>query len=773
MLGCDPTGTMKIKALHSILLAALATAPLAVHAFDPIVIKDIRVEGLQRTDPGTVFNYLPVKVGDRLDESRARDSVKALFATGFFNDIRVEVDQDVLVISLEERPTIAQIGIAGAESITKEQIEKALKFQNFSEGRIFQQDVLDNAINELKQQYYARGRYSVTITPTVSKLERNRVGVQFEIKEGIVARIKQINIVGNQVFTEDELLDEFGLSETTWTTWYSSSDQYSKQKLSGDQEKLRSYYMNRGYMDFRIDSTQVAVSEDRESVFLTLNLTEGKKFTIGEVKIAGNTIVANAELLRLVQLKKGEPFSREKITRSSAAITDRLGDEGFALANVNPMPEVDRETGVVNFTFFVDPGKKTYVRRINIVGNVQTRDEVVRREMRQLEAAQYSASKIKRSRQRIDQLGYFSEVNLETAAVADSVDQVDINVDVTEKKTGSMNLGVGFGQSEGLILNASLNQANFLGSGKNFGVEAVRSKASKTYSLSVNNPYATPEGLSFGWSTYYKTTDPSSISLGRYNTSAVGAGVNFGLPLTDENRLGVSFNAEDLKLQTTNSTEPPPYIVNYINRFGSRNSNFTASIGWSRDTRDSGVFPTSGAKTSLDIAANVPGSTTQYYKPSVSNQFFFPVYGKWVMLWNLEAAYLHEYGGSAVPFYRNLYAGGVGSVRGYSSSSLGPRDTRYNNPMGGDRRIVNNFEMMTPIPGVKDDKSLRLSAFGDMGGIWGKGEPLSTADLRKSVGVALTWYAPIGPIKLSYARPLQTKVGDDLERFQFQLGYLF
>lgn len=770
MFGRNPTGTMKIKPLYCALTAALALLPALALANG--VVKDIRIEGLQRTDPGTVFNYLPMRVGDAFDSNKARDAVKALFATGFFNDVRIEVDGDALVVTVEERPTIAQLDIQGANSISKDQIETALKSQGFAEGRVFQQDVLDNAINELKQQYFARGRYSVLVNAEIQKLERNRVGVRFDIKEGIVAKIRHLNLVGNKAFSSAELLDLLSLSDGDWMSWYTKSDQYSKQAVSADLEKLRSHYLNQGYMEFRIESTQVAVSEDRESVFLTINLHEGEKYTIGSIGVTGEVILAEQEIRRLISLKPGQVFSREQVSRSVAAITERLGEEGYALANVNPVPEIDREKRIVNFTFYVDQGRKTYVRRINVSGNYQTRDEVVRREMRQMEAATYDGKKIKRSRQRIDQLGYFNEVTLDTAAVADSVDQVDLNVSVTEKKTGSMNLGIGYGQVDGLILSASLSQNNFLGSGKNFGFQISHSKSSKNYSASVTNPYATPDGISFGYNAYLSKIDPSQLGTGRYSTTALGGGFQIGLPVSDDNKMSLGLNAEELKIITSTTYPPAMHVRNYINKFGSTNENYSISLGWSRDRRDSSVFPSSGYLTQLNSSINVPGATTQFYKLSVSNQAFMPLWGRWVGAWTIDASTVRAYSGSEVPFYRNLYAGGVGSVRGYESSSLGRKDENAD-PIGGDRRLVNNLELIAPFPGVKDDKSLRLGAFWDAGGIWSKGENLSADALRQSAGVALTWFAPIGPIKLSYAKPINKKEGDQIESFQFQLGYVF
>lgn len=761
---------LKLKPISVLLLSALATLSFPAAAFDPITVRDIRVEGLQRTDPGTVFSYLPVKVGNTFDEAGAREAIKALFATGFFNDVRVEVDGDVLLITVEERPTIAQININGAKMLEKDQIRNAMKSQNFAEGRIFQQDVLDAAINELKQQYFLRGRYSVDIKPTLTKLERNRIGVQLDIAEGEVSRIKRINLVGVKAFKEDDLIEQFSLTTSGWMTWYTRSDQYSKPKLTADLEKLRSYYQDRGYLDFNVDSTQVEISEDKEEIYLTINITEGDKYTIGNVSFAGEMAVPEDELRKLLQIKQGDIFSREKVTRSSAAVAERLGENGYAFANVNPVPEVDRDKHVAAFTFYVDPGRKTYVRRVNVSGNSITRDEVIRREMRQMEAAPYDGAKIKRSKQRLDQLDYFKEVNIETPVVPDAVDQVDVNVAVEEKKTGSFNIGIGYGQSEGVILVASLSQANFLGSGKTVTLEANTSSSTTVYSLGVNNPYATPDGVSFGWNVYTRKYDASDLDEGEYSTDAVGAGVSFGLPISEENRINLTANAEQLSLNTT--SESPAYITDFINKYGDSNKIFTVGASWVKDTRDSAFYPTSGALYKVHTEIETPGSTTKYAKVGAESQMFYPLTRNLTGMWNVEAGYGKAYGGSEFPFYKNYYVGGIGSVRGFKSGSLSVKD-EYGNAMGGTRRFVNNFELLSAMPGMKDDKSMRLSAFIDSGAAWAEGEPLNLGDLRHSAGVAFTWVSPIGPIKMSVAKPIKKQSHDKSESFQFQLGSVF
>lgn len=762
---------MKLKPISLLLLAALGATSFSALAVDPVTLRDIRVEGLQRTDPGTVFNYLPVKVGGRFDDGVAKDAIKALFATGFFDDVRLETEGNVLVVTVAERPTIAQVNINGSSVLEKEEIRAALKSRNFAEGRIFQQDVLDGAVNELKQQYFSRGRYSVSVKTTVTKLERNRVGIQFDIAEGDVARIKRINIVGNKTFPEKKLADLFSLTTSGWMTWYTKSDQYSKQKLTADLEKLRSYYQDRGYLEFSIDSTQVSLSEDKEGIYLTINVTEGAKFSVGEVKFAGDLTLGESELRKLLEIKQGEVFSREKVTRSTSAISDRLGAAGYAFANVNPVPEVDKVKHLVSFTFYVDPGRKTFVRKINISGNTATRDEVVRREMRQMEAAPYDGAKLKRSKERLNQLDYFKEVNISTPVVPDAVDQVDINVNVTEKKTGNVSLGAGYGQGEGVILAASMSQANFLGSGKSVTLEGNTSKSSRTYALGVTNPYATPDGVSFGWNAYVRHSDPSVMSLGSYNTNTIGTGISIGLPISEENRVTLTANAERININTNSDTAT--YITDYVSRQGNVNNNYSLGASWSRDTRDSASYPTKGAMRSVGVTVVTPGSTTKFFKLSGQNQYFHTL-GDWLTgAWNIEAGYAHSYARSEIPFYSNFYVGGIGSVRGFKTGSISAKDPQYGNAMGGTRRFVNNFEFLTPMPGMKDDKSMRLSVFIDSGAAWAESEKLHVSDLRHAAGIAFTWISPVGPIKMSVAKAIKKKSDDKTESFQFQLGQVF
>ncbi|WP_184201965.1 outer membrane protein assembly factor BamA [Chitinimonas taiwanensis] len=758
----------------SISLALLAVFGLATpaYAFEPFVIKEIRVEGIQRTEAGTVFNYLPVKVGDRMDDEKAQAAVKALFATGFYRDVRIEADQDVLVVALDERPVIAAIQINGAKEFESDQLLKALRENGLAESRTFDQSVLGSAEQELKRQYYSRGKYSVQIKTTVTRLERNRVSIGFDISEGLVATIKQINLVGNETYKESELKDSFQLNTGGWFSWFTKSDQYSKPKLQADIEALRSFYLDNGYLEFNINSQQVALSDDKKDMFLTVNLEEGKQFTVSAVRFAGDLIVPEAELAKLVDIKPGEVFSRAKINAATEQISDRLANEGYAFANINAVPEINQEKSQAAFTFYIDPGRKTYVRRVNISGNTRTRDEVIRRELRQLEAAPFAGWKIKRSKERLDLLGYFSEVNIDTPLVADSTDQVDVNVTVVEKQTGNIQVGAGYSQSEGMVLSGSIAQANIFGSGKYLKLELNTSSSSRVYALSFTNPYATPDGVSRGFDIYKRSYDASesSTSIGAYLNDTVGLGMRWSVPVSEYDSVNFGLTGERSKL-TVYQNSPQRYI-DFVNKNGDTNLTFLGTAGWARDTRDSALFPTRGRLMTVSGEVALPGGDIQYAKLTAQHQWFVALNKTFTFLWNVEAGIGKGYSGDTLPFYSSFFAGGVGSVRGYESSSLGRVDSAGNN-LGGNRRLVSNLELLLPMPGMKNDKSVRLSAFVDGGSVWGEGQKFALDDLRYSTGVALSWLAPVGPMKFSYAKPLNAKADDKLERFQFSLGQIF
>ncbi|HQW38734.1 MAG TPA: outer membrane protein assembly factor BamA [Usitatibacteraceae bacterium] len=761
----------RIRRLRLAIACALAAA-LPALAIQPFVLKDIRVEGVQRTEAGTVFTYLPVKVGERIDDEKAAQAVKSLYATGFYADVRLEADGDVLIVAVQERPAISAIEIEGAKEFTKDNLKDGLKQAGISESKIYDKSLLDRAEKELKRQYTSRGFYSSKVRTTVTPLERNRVSLRFDIEEGEITRIADINIIGAKDFTERQLLREMQLTTPGWLTWITKDDQYSKQKLTADLETLRSFYLNRGYLEFNIESTQVSITPDRERIFITIAITEGPVYRLGELKFGGDLIVAERELRELLAMRAGDTFSRERIIESVKRITDRLGNDGYSFANVNPVPDVDRDKRVAAFTFFVDPGRRVYVRRVNVVGNSRTQDAVIRRELRQLENSWYSLEKIARSKERLQRTGYFSEVNIETPSVAGTTDQVDVVVTVTEKNTGSLNFGVGYSQADKLTVSASVSQANIFGSGNQLAFQVNNGSINRIYSLTYVNPYWTVDGIAAGIDLFRRDVDTSDLTVTEYQTTSTGVGLNFGIPVTEYDTVRFGVTGEHTRLSIDPSLAPARYL-DFINLFGERTDTFRVNLGYSRDTRDSLTYPTKGWLTDLALEVGLPPGDLRYYRASVQQQFLWtPERLSWLtLLANAEFGYADGTGGKPLPFFKNFYAGGVGSVRGYEAASLGPLDLN-GDVLGGNRRVVGNLEFLFPMPGLKD-KSVRLSTFVDAGYVWGKDDKIKAADIRASTGLAVSWDSPVGPLKFSFSYPFRTQDGDKLERFQFQLGRIF
>ncbi len=747
-----------------LLLAFHATTAAAI---EPFVIKDIRVEGIQRTEAGTVFGYLPVKVGDTLTDDKAAQAIRALFATGFFSDVSLERDGDVLVVVVQERPSIAQIEFIGLKEFNKEHVTAGMRQVGLAEGRIFDKGLLDRAEQELKRQYLSVGRYAVNVTTTVTPLERNRVSVNFTVDEGEVSKIRQISIIGAQVFREKDLLGLFVLRTPGLMTWYSKHDQYSRQKLSADLENLRSHYLDRGYLEFNIDSTQVSITPDKKDIYITVGITEGRKYTVSDIKIAGEMLIPEQEIRKLIKIKPGEVFSRSRLTESTKLIGERLGNDGYAFANVNAAPSLDKEKQLAVFTFFLDPGRRVYVRRINVTGNTRTRDEVVRREMRQLEGGWYSTEKINLSKQRIDRLGYFNEVSLETPAVQGTTDQVDVNVSVTEKPTGMFLFGAGFGSSDGLVFSSSISQNNIFGSGRNVGAAVNSSKVNTNYSLSYTDPYYTVDGVSRGFDVYYRKTDPSGNQLGAYQTKTWGGALRYGVPVTEQDTIQYGLGYENTDIVTF--TDSPLNYKDYVNTFGASNSNLFVTAGWVRDGRDSLLYTTSGTLQRAYAEISVPAGTLKYYKFNYQYQRHFPLTRHLTFMVNGEAGYGDGYGGKPLPFFKNFYAGGISSLRGYKAYTIGPKDTN-NDPRGGSRKLLGTAEVLFPFPGLENDRSVRMSAFFDAGTI---GDTFSSRELRYSTGVTITWVSPFGPLKVSAAIPVRDKPGDRKQPIQFTFGGTF
>jgi len=764
----------RVKFLTSLAGAAALLAlsvSTAVLAFDPFTVKDIRVEGVQRTDAGTVFSYLPIKVGDRIDDEKASAAVKALYATGFFRDVRLEAEDGVLVVIVQERPTISQIDIVGTKEFDKDTLKKALKDIGIAESRIFDRSALERAEQEFKRQYINRGYYAMKVTTTATPQERNRVAVNFTAEEGDVAKIANINIVGAQVFSEKTLITEMQLSTPGWLTWYTKNDQYSKQKLQADLETLRSYYTNRGYLEFTVDSTQVSITPDKEDIYITVNITEGPRYTFSDVRLAGELLLPEEELRRLITVKPGDVYSREKLTQSAKAVSDRLGSDGYAFANVNAVPEVDRANRQAAFTFYIDPGRRVYIRRINISGNVRTRDEVIRRELRQLEGAWYDATRIDRSKVRVVRLNYFEDVNIETPAVPGSPDQVDLDVTVTEKSTGNLLAGVGYSSAEGVILSGSISQNNVFGTGNSVSASINTSKVNRTIALTFVEPYWTADGISRAIEIYDKSVDPSSLPIAQYSSTTLGGALGFGVPITETDTINIGGRYEHTTLHLFGNS--PPVYLDFVRQFGFVTNTYILTTGWSRDTRDSTLFPTKGLLQSAYGELGLPFGSLQYYKTNYLIQWFTPMPLSSVLMLRGDFGYGGGMRDKTLPFFKAYYGGGVGSVRGYETSSLGPQDAQGNS-IGGRRKIVSNVELFFPLPGTKPgDQSTRLSVFADAGQIYDSGFQPELESFRYSVGVGLAWNSPVGPLKFSYGVPINKKVGDKVQHFQFQVGTVF
>lgn len=766
------------KSILAALLAGLFSFPAL--AFEPFTVKDIRVEGIQRTEAGTIFSYLPVKVGEKLTDEKAAQAIKTLFATGFFRDVRIEVENDVMVVIVQERPAIAQVDFVGLKEFDKDVILKAMKEVGIAEGRIFDRAVLEKAEQELKRQYLTRGKYAVEITTTVTPLERNRVGINFNIDEGASAKIRQINIVGAKDFSEKDLLKQFELTTPGLMTWYTKNDQYSRQKLGADLEKLKSFYMNSGYLEFAVESTQVSISPDKQDVYITVNISEGQRYQVSSVKLAGDFAISEEELRMLVTVKAGDVFSREQLNESTKAIGNALGKQGYAFANVNAAPEIDKDKRQVAFTIFIDPGKRVYVRRINITGNTRTRDEVIRREMRQMESAWYDADRVAASKVRLERLGYFNETNIETPAVQGTADQVDVNVNVTEKPTGNLMLGAGFSSTEGVVLSGSIAQNNFLGSGNNVAIVVNTSKINTVYSFSYNNPYFTVDGISQGFDIYLRNVDSTSTAVTPYKTESYGGNLRFGLPLGEKQSLGFGIGVDNTTVTAFDtSSEQIKRFVGYPLNNETTNLTIPVTASWVSDGKDSAIMPTTGWFQRAGIEVAIPGGDLTFYKATYQLQRYLALSRAFTLMLNGEVGYGNAYGNTTtLPFYKNFYAGGVNTVRGYKAGSLGPQDM-YGNAMGGNERLVANAELLWGVTGM--ERTLRFGWFVDAGQVFGPGVPgyptpgdtWDFGQLRYSTGLSVSWVSPMGPLKFSYGYPLNSQTGDKIERFQFQMGTTF
>ena len=756
---------------RNIVLALAFLLPFAAHAFTPFVVSDIRVEGIQRTEPGTIFAQLPVKVGEKFTDELATESVRRLYATGLFNDVRIDTSNRVVVVVVQERPTIASVSFTGMREFESKTIIDSLKQVGFGEGRVFDQSMLEQAEFELKQQYLGKGKYGTEINATVTPLPRNRVGINFDIFEGAVAKIKEIKIVGNSAFSESDLLGLFNLTTTGWLTWYTDADKYSREKLDRDIERLRSYYLDRGYLEFKSEPPQVTISPDRKEMYITITINEGKPYTVTSVKLAGELLGLDAEINQLVLIKAGELFNGAQTNATAKGITDFLGGLGYAFANVNPNPALDREKQTADITFYVDPSRRVYVRRIQVSGNHRTRDEVVRRELRQQESAWYDSGKLKLSRDRLDRLGYFKEVKLNTEPVPNSPDQVDVAIEVTEKPTGMVSLGVGYGQVDGVILSAGITEENVFGSGTNLTLNVNTSAYNRTAVLAHTDPYFTNDGISRTSSIYYRTMTPYSNNPGMYQVTTVGAGLNFGVPITEFDRV---FGGLSLERNTISLYDNSPLAYReYVNQYGDTTNAMILNTGWSKDLRDSALVPTKGSFTRLK--ADVGTVSLKYYMLTAQQQLYVPIGRDYTVAFNALFDFGQSYSDNQYPIIKNVYAGGIGTVRGYSTNSLGPRDLLTGTYLGGSKRVVGNVQFYLPFPGTNQDRTLRWFVFADGGQVfgtdgYGNDTAINFSQLRYSAGVGLTWISPLGPLQLSYAKPLNAQETDNTQVFQFQIG---
>ena len=755
---------------HLCVLLAAAISGMSAWAVEPFKLKDIRVEGLQRIESGTVFASLPFRVGDMYNDESGAAAIRALFALGLFKDVRLDAQGDVLVVIVEERPSISEVEWVGLKEFDKDVLLKALKEVGISEGRPFDKALADKAEQELKRQYITRSLYGAEVVTTVTPVDRNRVKLTFTVSEGGPSKIKEIRITGNQSFSEGTLKDQFNLDVGGWLSWYTKSDRYSRTKLNADLEALRSYYLSRGFLEFRIDSTQVAISPDKQDISIAINVTEGERFVVAGVKLEGNYLGKEDEFKALVKIGLGQAYNAETVAETNKAFTDYFGKFGFAFARVDARPEIDRLTNRVTFVLIAEPSRRAYVRRINVAGNNRTRDEVVRREFRQLESAWYDGDKIKLSRDRVDRLGFFTEVNIDTQEVPATTDQVDLTINVVEKPTGSVSLGAGFSSTEKVALSFGIRQENAFGSGNYLATEVNTSRYNRTIVISTTDPYFTPEGVSRTIDVFHRTTRPYLGDLNAYSLVSSGAGMRFGVPFSEIDTVYFGANLEQTSIRPGNNL--PNAYVEYMQQFGSTSNSLPFTIGWARDGRDSALVPTRGILQRFNSDLSASGDA-RYVRTNYQIQQYTPLTKKYTLALNADLGWGQGLSDRPYPLFKNYFVGGLGSVRGFQQSSLGPSDSTNSLYLGGPKKIVLNAELMAPFPGAGNDRTLRLFAFTDVGRAFGENEKINLNELRSSIGVGLSWISPMGPLRFSYALPMKRQVADKIQRLQFQIGTSF
>lgn len=750
--------------------ASLFFLPPAFAAVEPFTVGSIEAQGLQRLDEGTVLTYLPLTTGDELNDLSERQAIKALYASGLFQDVQLFRDGDKLIIRLVERPQISDFEIEGNEKVGGDELKKSLTDVGLTAGETYKRALLDQVQQELRRQYYANGYYDVGIDTTVTDLPNNRVSIKVKVTEGKVTKIKDINILGAKVFSQKQLQEEIDLKSTNWMP-FQKSDRYSKQTLGGDLEKLQSYYQDRGYLKFNVASVQVALSESKEDIFITINIEEGEKYAVKDRRFSGETVLNEVFLQRLVSTKAGDTFSRKEATESADRIEAALSDVGYAFAKVTPLPEVDEEKRLVSINYAIDPGKRAYVRRITFTGHTGTNDETLRREMRQLEASPFSKSSVERSRVRLARLPFIEEAEVDTKPVPGSDDLVDINFKVKERAPGSVQFGVGYSGAQGFLINASLTHTNFLGTGNRVEVAADRSTIFTQLNLSWTDPYFTADGISQTVSTYYRKSKSVIRFSSGFNSNVVGADLTYGIPLSEFTTLRAGGGVSKTAIETF-PTASADEVLNFVLESGAAFTDFTLRTGITRDTRNRTFFATRGSLTRLNLDVTTPGSGVQFYNLFAQHQQYVPLFYKFFIDANSTVGYVDSYGKTkVVPPYENYFAGGPRTVRGFQDGTLGPRDTPFGNPFGGQLRTTAQFDLVIPTPLESDNKTTRLSLFYDVGNVFADPNDFQVSELRSAAGISGAFFTPfLGLLQLSYSYPLNKKPGDSVDQFQISFG---
>ena len=740
-------------------------------AVEPFAVRDIRVEGLQRVEAGTVFASLPVKVGDTYSDDKATSSIRALFSLGVFKDVRIEVADGVLIVIVDERPTIADVGFTGTKEFDKDALTKALKDIGLTDGRPYDKALVDRAEQELKRQYITKGMYATEVVTTVTPIDRNRVNLSFVVTEGQNAKISDIRVIGSKAFSESTLLGLFNQDTGGWLSWYTKSNRYSRANLNADIESLRSYYLSRGYLEFRVDSTQVAISPNKQDISITINVTEGEQFVVSKVKLAGNYLGKEDEFKSLIAIRVGEPYNADRVTVTSKNFTDYFGNFGYAFARAEVKTDIDRTTNRVEITIVADPSRRVYVRRVNVAGNDRTRDEVIRREFRQLESAWYDGEKIRQSRNRVDRLGYFKDVTLDTQEVPGSPDQVDVTFTVSEKPTGQLSLGAGLSSADGFGFTFGFKQDNAFGSGNSLGIEVNTSKTNRTLVFNTTNPYFTEDGVSRTIDLYQRSSKPYA-DIDSYSIDTTGAALRFGVPFTESDTVFFGLGVD--RTTVVPGTLLPVIYQDFANKFGFTSTSIPLTIGWGRDTRDSALTPSSGKVIRTSAEWSVAGEL-RYVRGTAQYQYYYPVTKKITLALNGELGIGAGTDGVEYPIFKNFYSGGLGSVRGFEQGSLTTARQRELGltATGGTKKVNFNAEVLSPLPGGGSDKTLRVYAFFDAGGLYGPEENIQFGDLRSSYGVGISWISPVGPLRLAFARPIKQLENDRIQTLQFQIGTSF